>query len=345
MKRRRFTGMVAAGLGTLAITHPAQAAPATLKKTRKPARLKLGDKVGLITPGSYIGEEGFQEAIANIESLGLKVELGKHVRAKRGYTAGTDEERLSDLHWMFSRDDISAIWCARGGYGCSRLLPNIDYKLIQKNPKLLMGYSDITALLNAIFEQTGLVSIHGPVAASTQTDYTLKHFQSIVMNSEARFSIKLSQANQEEENPLFKPFVIRPGRAEGVLVGGNLSLLAAMAGTDYQPKVKDRLVFIEDVGEKPYRVDRMLTQLRQAYVLEEAAGLVLGIFAGCEADEDDDSLSLIECLEDRLGDLGIPVMYGFSFGHISNQCSLPVGVKASMDTTAQTITLLESAVE
>mgnify|MGYP000380026632 CR=1 FL=1 len=345
MKRRKFTGMIATGLGTLAIVSPVHAAPTTLKKIKKPARLKRGDKVGLITPGSYIGEEGFQEAINNIESLGLKVELGKHVRAKRGYTAGTDEERLSDLHTMFSREDISAIWCARGGYGCSRLLPNIDYKLIQKNPKLLIGYSDITALLNAIFEQTGLVGIHGPVGASKQTDYTLKHFQSIVMNPENQFTIKLSQANQEEEDPLFKPFVIRPGRAEGDLVGGNLSLLAAMAGTDYQPKVKGRLVFIEDVGEKPYRVDRMLTQLRQAYALDEAAGLALGIFAGCEADEDDDSLSLRECLEDRLGGLGIPVMYGFSFGHISNQCSLPVGVKAIMDTTAQTITLMESAVE
>ncbi len=311
----------------------------------KPARLKKGQKVGLIAPGSSIEEEALQEAIKNIKELGLQVELGTHVRARHGYIAGTDEERLNDLHMMFSRSDIDAIWCARGGYGCSRLLPKLDYELIQSNPKLLIGYSDITALLNGIFEKTGLVGIHGPVGASQQTTYTKAHFVGVAMHPKKQFKIELSSENLEKEDQAFETHVIQPGKAEGMLVGGNLSLLAAMAGTGYQPAVKDRLVFIEDVGEKPYRVDRMLTQLRQAYALEEAAGLALGVFADCEADEDDASLTLKECLQDRLGDLGIPVMYGFSFGHISNQCSLPVGVRAQMDTTRKTITLLEAAVQ
>ena len=337
--------MLATGLSTLAFAPRAQATAFPPRKQRKAARLKEGDKIGLITPGSYISEEGLQEAISNMEALGLRVVLGEYVGAKHGYIAGTDEQRLSDLHTMFRRKDIAAIWCVRGGYGCSRLLPGIDYKLIQKNPKLLIGYSDITALLNAIYEKTGLVGIHGPVGASSPTDYTLKYIKAVAMEGKTPLQIELSVTNQEEEDPLFEPMVIRPGRAEGILIGGNLSLLAAMAGTAFQPKVKGRLVFIEDVGEKPYRVDRMLTQLRQAYALEEAAGLALGIFAGCEAEEEDDSLSLKECLQDRLGDLGIPVMYGYSFGHISHQCSLPIGVKATMDTASKTITLLEPAAE
>lgn len=343
MKRRQFSGMLAAGFSSLAFTHSKSLS--STEKTLKPARLQKGHKVGLIAPGSAIGEEALQEAIKNLKALGLSVELGKHVRAKHGYIAGTDKERLSDLHTMFRRSDIDAIWCARGGYGCSRLLPDIDYELIRNNPKLLIGYSDITALLNGIFEKTGLVGIHGPVGASQQTDYTKKHFIGVAMKPKKRFKINLSTENQEIQEDLFEVEVIQPGQAEGILVGGNLSLLAAMAGTEYQPKVKDRLVFIEDVGEKPYRVDRMLTQLRQAYKLEEAAGLILGVFAGCEADEDDDSLSLKECLADRLGGLGIPVLYGYSFGHIDNQCSLPVGVQAKMDTSSKSITLLEAAVQ
>lgn len=345
MKRRHFSRLFTAGVATLA-TVPTQATPSLpiIKKSKKPARLQAGQRVGLIAPGSAISEEGLQDAISNLEKLGLEVVLGKHVRALRGYTAGTDQERLADLHEMFSRTDVDAIWCVRGGYGCSRLLPNIDYKLIQKHPKLLIGYSDITALLNAIYEQTGLVGMHGPVGASTQTDYTLQQFQGVVMNENPSFTIHLSEANQAESDTAFQPHVIRAGRAEGILVGGNLSLLAAMAGTAYQPKVKGKLVFIEDVGEKPYRLDRMLTQMRQAYRLEEAAGIALGIFSGCEADEDDLSLTLKECLLDRLGDLSMPIMYGYSFGHISNQCTLPIGIKARMDTAAQTLTLLESSV-
>lgn len=353
MKRRIATQNILTTLGLLSVAPLARASNrGEGAKSKyigqnivKPARLKKGQKVGLIAPGSAIEAEALKKAIKNLKALGLEVELGEHVRAKHGYIAGTDKERLSDLHMMFRRRDIDAIWCARGGYGCTRLLPDLDYDLIKSNPKLLIGYSDITALLNGIFEKTGLVGIHGPVGASEQTEYTKEHFVKVAMKPNKQFKIELSAENQEKEDPAFDVYAIQPGKAEGILVGGNLSLLAAMAGTEYQPEVKDRLVFIEDVGEKPYRIDRMLTQLRQAYALEEAAGLALGVFADCEPDEDDASLSLKECLHDRLGDLGIPVMYGFSFGHIGNQCSFPVGVRAHMDTTKKTITLLEAAVQ
>ncbi|MEZ5042904.1 MAG: LD-carboxypeptidase [Saprospiraceae bacterium] len=345
MNRRNFTRTISTGAATAAVgLLNAKPFSPVVKQSFKAQRLRSGQTVGLITPGSYIADEALEKAVTNLENLELKVLLGKHARAKRGYTAGTDQERLADLHAMFADREVAAIWCARGGYGCSRLLPYLDYKLIRKNPKLLIGYSDITALLNAIYERTGLVGIHGPVGASEPTAYTVDQLQKVLMEGMTPYTIRLCEENQKETATEFEAYTIREGEAQGRLVGGNLSLMAAMAGTAYQPNTKGCLVFLEDVGEKPYRIDRMLTQVRQSYHLESAAGIALGIFADCEADADDLSLSLKECLNDRLGDLGIPVMYGFSFGHIANQCTLPIGINARMRTADQTITLLETAV-
>ena len=274
----------------------------------------------------------------------FRFKLSKNIRAKRGFNAGTDKERLDDLHAMFADTGVQAVWCARGGYGCSRLLPNIDYKLIQSNPKVLIGYSDVTALLQAIYKKTGLICFHGPVGASELTDYTKEQVTAVLIEGKSDYTIQLASENQSHEDPLYHSRVIREGTGRGILVGGNLSLLAAMAGTDFEIDLKGKLLFIEDIGEKPYRVDRMLTQLRQAQDLQKLSGIALGVFADCEAKKDDLSLSLAETLEDRLKDLGIPVIYGISFGHISNQCTLPVGIEAELNTSNQTITLLENAV-
>lgn len=312
---------------------------------KKAKRLKKGDTIGLISPGSFVSDEGLEKAITNLESLGFKVKLSKHIRAQRGYTAGTDAQRLEDLHEMFADDTIQGIWCVRGGYGCGRLLAQIDYKLIKKNPKVLIGYSDITALLQAIYSRTGLVCFHGPVGASTFTDYTIEHLRNTLMTEDkGTYTIALAKSQQKNENTAYQTRVIRPGRATGRLIGGNLSILASLEGTEFGLNVKDRLLFIEDIGEKPYRIDRMLTQLRQSCDLSQAAGIILGVFEDCEAGEDDLSLSLQETLEDRLADLDIPILYGFSFGHISDQCTLPIGVKATLDTTEQTLTLEEGTV-
>lgn len=340
MNRRAFAK-------NLAFSYPllAAARPLFRKKRLLPHRLQPGDTIGMITPGSYISDESLEKAVNNVLKLGFKVKLGKNIRAKRGFNAGTDQQRLDDLHLMFSDDSVAGIWCARGGYGCSRLLPFIDYALIQKNPKALIGYSDITALLNAIYHKTGLVGFHGPVAASELTEYTETQFRAVVMEGKAPYNIPLSAANMEKEEDAFHPYAIHSGRAKGTLAGGNLSLLAALAGTEYLPDARGKLVFIEDVGEKPYRIDRMLTQLRQAWGLGQAAGIAMGTYADCQPEEGDLSLSLEETIRDRTEDLGIPAIYGLSFGHIDNQCTLPVGIEAELNVEERRLTLLEAAVK
>ena len=310
-----------------------------VKRRIRPQLLAKGQTVGLITPGSYISDDGLETAVSNLENLGLNVKMGSHIRAERGFTAGTDAERLADLHSMFGDPQVDAIWCARGGYGCSRLLPYIDYSLIRKNPKALIGYSDITALHNAIFQKTGLISFHGPVGSSEQTEYTMAQLEAVLFEGRMPYQIPLSSDNQAREESAYETRTITPGLAQGTLIGGNLTLLAAMAGTGYLPSVRNKIVFLEDIGEKPYRIDRMLTTLRQAWPLQQAAGLALGIFADCEPDEDDRSLSLADTLDDRLSDLGIPVVYGLSFGHIADQCTIPVGVSATLNATEQWLRL------
>lgn len=309
-----------------------------------PKRLRPGDTVGFITPGSYISDESLEKAVSNMLKLGLRVKMGKNVRAKHGFVAGTDQQRLDDLHTMFSDRSVDVIWCARGGYGCTRLLPKIDYSLIRRNPKILIGYSDITALLNAIYHKTGMVGFHGPVGASEFSPYTEAQIRAVLMENNPTYTIPLSEDNEANDAPLYQPEVIRPGQAEGLLLGGNLSLLASMAGTGYLPDPTGAILFMEDVGEAPYRVDRMLTQLRQAWPLKAASGIALGVFADCAKKEGSDSLTLSETLREQLRPTGTPASYGFPFGHIDHQCTFPVGVRARVDTTARSITLLESGV-
>ncbi len=315
-----------------------------MKKCIKPKQLTPGDTIGLITPSSSITEAKLLLAKKNIQDLGFKVKLGKHINAINGYLAGTDEQRLEDLHDMFADDEVDGIWCIRGGYGVGRILPNINYKLIRKNPKALIGYSDITALLLAIYQKSGLIGFHGPVAASTWTDYTIRHIKGVLMNPTMPYTIEYADDNDTIEDISYRTKVIKSGKAKGELTGGNLSLLSAMAGTDFKWKVKNKIVFIEDIGEKPYRIDRMLTQLLQSSDLDKAAGIALGVFAGCQAKEGDRSLSLMEMFEDRLGHLDMPIIYGLSFGHIKNNITIPIGVEAEMDTASRSLRLLEMGV-
>ncbi|MGB3802112.1 MAG: LD-carboxypeptidase [Lewinella sp.] len=315
MDRRTFAATLAAGFAFPAL---ATASPALRRQNTFPSRLKKGDTVGLLTPASYIDDKSLERAYRQIEGLGLTVKPGRYLRSERGFLAGTDQERLDDLHAMFADRDVKAVWCARGGYGSARLLPQLNYELIRRNPKILIGYSDITALLNAISLQTGLITYHGPVGSSEFTPFTERYLRNAVMEGEEWQRIELAERTEEQ-------YVIHPGSATGTLWGGNLSLLAAMVGTGAIPDLTDKLLFIEEVGEKPYRVDRMLTQLRQAWNLREAGGIILGTFHDCEADADDRSLTLRETLTDRLGDLGIPVAYGLPIGHIKDMCTLPVG--------------------
>ena len=315
-----------------------------MKKCIKPNALSPGDTIGLITPSSSITDEKLEKAISNMKLLGLKVKLGKHIKSINGYLAGTDEQRLEDLHNMFADNEVDGIWCIRGGYGVGRILPKINYKLIKKNPKVLIGYSDITALLLAIYQKTGLIGFHGPLASSDFTDYSVKHLKGVLMNPKMSYTIGHAMDSDDSKDKAYHSKVIRIGKAKGELTGGNLTLLAAAVGTGFQPKFKNKLVFIEDIGEKPYRLDRMFTQLLQGSDLHKAAGIILGVFEDCEAKESDRSLSLLEMFNDRLRNLNMPIIYGLSFGHIKNHTTLPVGIEAEMDTAKRTLRLLEKGV-
>jgi muramoyltetrapeptide carboxypeptidase len=256
---------------------------------------------------------------------------------QNGYLAGTDKERVSDIHYCLENDAIDAIWCLRGGYGLTRILDQLDYELFRKKAKSLIGYSDITALHLALYTQARLVSFHGPVLISDFNPYVEKTLEQ-VLYPQNEYPVILPSRDHTVE-------ILKPGEAEGPLIGGNLSLLAALAGTSYLPSFKDHLVFIEDVEEEPYRIDRMLTQLVHAAELNKAAGIILGQFAGCEKKPNDKySFTLRETLNSFVEKWSGPVLYGFSIGHIEKQCTLPLGIRARIDTQKPAIQFLESSI-
>lgn len=346
MRRRTFSQRLLAGAAALAAPALAGAAntSAQARKRIKPPALKKGDTVGLIAPASSLTDEGIQRAYTNLESMGLVVKPGRYLAEVNGFLAGTDEQRLADLHDMAADPQVKAIWCARGGYGITRLLPSIDYRLFRRNPKIIIGYSDVTALLNAVHTQTGIATFHGPVAAAEWPAYTRDRLAEVIIEGRNPTLLLPAPGNLLYPDSHYKMQVIRSGRVSGRLVGGNLTLLQALVGTPYAPDVRGKILFIEDVGEKPYRIDRMLTHLRQVWPIHQAAGIALGIFADCQPGPDDRSATLLETLTERLADLGPPVLYGLSFGHIAEQFTLPMGVEASLDTESGILGLLESGV-
>jgi len=336
MKRRKFNSLILKSAIVSAL-------PFSKNMLNMPANspLEKGDKVGLITPSGPITQQKLDNAIGTLKNLGLVPIHSKNVLLKTGYLAGDDDTRLSELHQMFSDSSIKAIWCIRGGYGATRYLDKIDFSLIKKNRKPLIGYSDVTALLNTIHQKTKNPCFHGPVAGTPFSPYTIKHLAPI-FGLKSSHTIPLAEELnlRGKQEAIYQYKTIVKGSATGELVGGNLSLLVAMIGTAHAVETKNKIVFIEDVGEKPYRVDRMLTQLISSGFFDKAKGVVLGIFAGCER-KDDSSFTLLEVIEDRLGSLRIPVGYGYSFGHIKHMCTLPIGAEALMDSGNGSLELLE----
>lgn len=324
---------------------PAAAIPTAGPTLVKPPRLAPGDTVALVAPASGLKPASFDRALQKLTSLGFKIKVGRYARGNRGLFSGTEAERIDDLHWAFSDPEVRGIWCVRGGDGAPRLLPALDYALIRKNPKVFIGYSDITALHLALLQNSGLVTFHGPVASSSFSDYSRDRVLDVLTRPTATYVNTVSADHRAKPSPLFKTEVITPGRARGRLVGGNLTVLTALAGTPWA--LRDpvgKILFLEEIDEQPYRVDRMLTQLRQSVDLRALAGIALGVFEGCVATDDKPSPALIEIVRERLGDLGIPVIYGLSFGHVRDQFTLPLGIEAELDTAEATVTFLEPAV-
>jgi muramoyltetrapeptide carboxypeptidase len=313
----------------------------------KPKRLKKGDTVGLITPASPITEQQLEKSVTNLESFGLKVVYTENILAKKGYLAGTDEQRLDDFHKFWADPNIKGVICARGGYGTPRILPYIDYELIRKNPKPFVGYSDITALLQAVYKKTGLICFHGPMGAADHNSYSTNSFVKVLMEPQKEYNLihpdyKVETINDEA----FNPYIINNGIAEGRLFGGNLSLMVTLVGTPYNIDFTGKIVFIEEIGEEPYRIDRMLTQLLLAGNLHKAAGIAIGVFKNCQSKESEgNSLTLKEVLFDRLQLLKIPTIYGLRFGHMVDNAMIPVGIKARLDVEKGMLTLLERAVK
>lgn len=348
MKRRNFIKTISTATVAAAVTKPVFAPGKNYesKKLIKPARLKNGDTIALVTPGSFITQQEKEESIDNLRNLGFNVVHSDRLMQKNGYFSATDEERAADLNEMFERKDVQGIMCARGGYGCARILPHLDYDLIEDNPKVLIGFSDVTALQYALFKNSGLISFHGPVSISTFSSFSIRNFNNVLLNPTDELELENSKTGNN-----YNPYgitVIADGKAEGKLVGGNLSIVVSLIGTEYDIDFSDKIIFLEEFLEEPYRVDRMLTQMIQAGKFENAAGIALGVFKLCEPNKTNPafsgSFSLMDVLKDRLGKLGIPVIYGLSFGHIADKFTLPFGVNAELNAETKQLKLLESAV-
>ncbi|MCA1582995.1 MAG: LD-carboxypeptidase [Acidobacteria bacterium] len=332
-------------VGAAPKTPAAAPAPASPLPLVKPRALKPGDTVGLISPSSYIFDLWkMDSAVTRLESLGLKSKIGRHAKARHGYMAGTVQERVDDLHAMFSDPTVAAVFCLGGGYGTERLLDSIDYALIRKNPKILLGYSDITGLHLAINRRAGVVTFHGPVALSSLPAFTLESLKKALFVSEPIGEL----GNPPEKDPLSPEFprhTVAPGRARGPIIGGNLTLISTTMGTPYEIDTRGKILFIEDVGEAPYRIDRMLVQLKLAGKLDEAAGIVWGTCTDCTVSNSsfEVNLSISDLVDEILGGINKPVLAGLVFGHTKEKLTLPIGVMAEMDAAAKTVSIVEAA--
>lgn len=348
MKRRNFIKTISTATVAAALPGKVLATEKTFqsKSLIKPPRLRTGDTIALVTPGSFITQQERSESIDNLRNLGFNVVHTDRLMQKNGYFSATDEERAADLNEMFERKDVQGIMCARGGYGCARILPFLDYNLIKKNPKPFIGFSDATAIQYAVYKNSSLITFHGPVSISTFSSFSVNNFRNVLLNPTDELELENSKSDNN-----YNPYgftVITEGKAEGKLVGGNLSIVVSLIGTEYDIDFSDKIIFLEEFLEEPYRVDRMLTQMIQAGKFKNVAGIALGVFRQCEPNKSNPafngSFTLMEVLRDRLGNLGVPVIYGLSFGHVADKFTLPFGGKAELDTESKQLKLLEPAV-
>lgn len=296
-----------------------------MRKMIIPKRLKKGDTIGVVAPASPPEQKMLENGIEIIEKMGFKVKRSKNLFHIHGYLAGNDQERVDDIHEMFSDPEVAGIICASGGYGSGRLADKLNYNLIAENPKVFWGYSDITYLHTSIRQEAGLVTFHGPMISS---DAGKQDFHPISVRCFQQLAEPTTLTYTEDDSPLT---VLVEGEATGELVGGNLSLLASTLGTPYEIDTKDKLLLMEDVGEEPYRIDDMLNQLRMAGKLEDAAGIVVGSFTNVKpARKRKNTLYLEDVFKEYLTVLDKPVVSGFLIGHCSPNFSVPLGTSANL---------------
>ncbi len=344
--RRHFLGMA----GAVALA--SATAGTAISQTRtggspvvKPPRLKPGDTVGLIDPASATFESvKIEVAVEVIEAMGLKARPAPHVADRYGYLAGKDTDRAQDVNQMFADPTVNAVMAIRGGWGCARLLPYLDFGVIAKNPKILIGYSDLTALLLPVHARTGLITFHGPMAGSTWNGFNLDCFQRVLFGAEAVTFENVKEIKDTLVQVENRIQTITPGVARGRLLGGNLTVLAGIVGSGYLPDWSGAILFVEEVEENIYRVDRLLTQLALAGILGRLRGVVFGNCTKCLPGEGYGALTLEEVLRDHIKPLNVPAWSGAMIGHIDRQFTIPEGLDVEIDATKGTITMLEPAV-
>lgn len=308
----------------------------------KPRSLRKGDTIGIVSPASPPSStEKIFKGAEYFERIGYKVKFGKNVEKVYGYLAGTDQQRADDINEMFADKSVHAIFAVRGGYGTPRILPLLNYSVIKKNPKVLVGYSDLTALQLALFKKTGLVTFSGPMAG-------VEMFKGIDPFTEEHFW--RSVTSSKKIGPVYNPdrqkySLISNGKASGTLLGGNLSLIVALAGSRYLPSFKNSILFIEEIEEETYRFDRMLNHLRLANILHDTNGVILGELTDVKtSDTTKPFLTVEQVVNDFLSGLKKPVVSGLVYGHISKKLTIPIGIRATLDATNGIFTFEESGV-
>lgn len=309
-------------------------------------RLHAGATIGLFNPSGAIYErEPYQLAHEMLAALGFRTREAPHLRARYGHMAGTPAQRAADIHTLLADPAVDALLAVTGGSGANRVLPHLDFDLIARQPKVIGGFSDLTALITAIHVRTGLVTFHSPLARSEWNAFSAEHFKAVTMNAGPQALANPVLTGDEPVAREGRTRTLRGGRAQGRLIGGNLAVLTSLAGTPYWPDFDGAILFLEDVNEYIFRVDRMLSTLMLSGALSRVAGVVLGGFTDCPVSEGSfGTLTLDEVFDDYFGALGIPVYRGAPFGHIKRKWTLPLGVRAEMDADAGTLRLLEAAV-
>lgn len=287
-----------------------------LKTSIRPKRLAPGDTIGIVAPASPFDKKEYQKGLAALASMGFKTFSPDDVFRQKVYLAGSDEHRAEAVNRMFADSSIKAVVCARGGFGSLRMIPFLNFNAIRKNPKIFWGYSDASAILSVLYTQCNLVAFHGPMVTSLgASTFKTKKALLAAFSSDKRVEIKPERAVE-----------IKPGTASGPVLGGNLTTLCHMVGTPFEPRTNGHILFLEDKGEKAYRIDRMLTQMRLAGYFDQLAGLILGSFEQCGAIDD-----IYRIVEDIFKNESFPILAGFNIGHGRENLTIPIGIEATLD--------------
>jgi muramoyltetrapeptide carboxypeptidase len=346
MQRRAF--LQSAAVAAVASSLPTNTRAAEPPSIVKPKRLAPGDTVMLVAPANAtFNTVDLQIAKESLTALGFNVKVGAHLLDRHGYLAGDDKARAGDINKAFDDKSIAAVHAIRGGWGSARLLPYLDFETIRRNPKIMIGYSDVTALLLSIHAKTGIVTFHGPIGLGRWDAYSLDYYKRVLFNGEqVTYSNKqgLSDRNALVQTE-FRSQTITHGKARGRLLGGNLTVMTAILGSPYLPDWDNAILFTEDVGEDYYRIDRMITQLKLAGVLGKIKGFIFGSCSECgPGDGNFGALTLEEIFADHIKPIGVPAWQGAMIGHGQPQWTLPVGAEVEIDADAGTIRLLETPV-